>query len=218
MPVGPTSIAAIFFDFDGVLVDSEPLHYRCWMEAVRSHGGYMDWPEYNQNLTGQTDRSAAETLLTPTGIDVTEQLIKTVSLAKRNAFQKALLSELSVAKEVSLWINNNIYNLYLGVVSSSCSSEVVPLLRKAKIHDRLDVLVFGDHVKQHKPNPEPYLTALARVNALASTPISASQCVVIEDSAPGIAAGEAAGMVTKAVRGPYEVVATLGMALSGARR
>ena len=213
MVVASTSIAAIFFDFDGVLVDSEPLHYRCWMEAVRPHGGYMDWPEYNRTLTGQTDRTAADTLLAPTGIHLTEQLIQNTSTAKRNAFQKAILGELSVEKKIVTWINKNFYNLYLGIVSSSRASEVEPLLHKAGIHSRLDVLVFGDQVKQHKPNSEPYLTALARVNSLASKRVTASQCVVIEDSEPGIAAGKAAGMTIRAVRGPSEVVATLDLTL-----
>ena len=62
MIVASTSIAAIFFDFDGVLVESEPLHYRCWMEVVRPHGGYTDWAEYNCTLTGHTDREAANTV------------------------------------------------------------------------------------------------------------------------------------------------------------
>ncbi|MEZ5394575.1 MAG: HAD hydrolase-like protein [Bryobacterales bacterium] len=52
------SIRAILFDFDGTLVDSEPLHYEAWMHAVRPHGASTDWQDYRARFVGKTDRWA----------------------------------------------------------------------------------------------------------------------------------------------------------------
>ena len=67
------NIRAVLFDFDGVLVDSEPLHYRCWMDVIKPYGAHMPWPEYNRLLTGKTDLIAAEILLIEAGKSPTPQ-------------------------------------------------------------------------------------------------------------------------------------------------
>ena len=142
----------------------------------------MDWAEYNRKLTGKTDREAAKALLMPTETTVTEQLIQQALSTKMTAYQNTFIDELSVAEDIAAWIHNAPSNLCLGVVSTSCESEVDPLLHKAGIHSRLNVRVFGDQVEQHKPHPEPYLKALAGVNAVSPTQVTARQCVVVEDS------------------------------------
>ena len=93
------------------------------------------------------------------------------------------------------------------------TSEVEPLLIKTRIRPHLDVLICGDQVNRHKPDPEPYLAALKRLNNGSSAPISSQQCLVIEDSEAGIAAGAAAGMQVKPVNSTKEVLPTLREAL-----
>ncbi len=60
-------IHAVLLDFDGTLVDSEPLHYEAWLHAVKPHGGWTDWPDYVARFVGKTDRWAARTFLENAG-------------------------------------------------------------------------------------------------------------------------------------------------------
>ena len=204
-----TSIQAVLFDFDGVLVDSEPLHYRCWMQVVKPYGGHMAWPEYKRRLTGQTDLLAAEILLTEAGKSPTPEIMQQAWDAKRAAFQDCFCDELTIPSEIHLWIKEHAHNLKVGVVSSSMTSEVEPLLIRSDIREHLDVLVCGDQVRRHKPDPEPYLTALARLNSRRSDRVKAEECLVVEDSQAGIAAAKAAGMHVEAVKSTVDVLPAL---------
>ena len=209
-----TPIRAVLFDFDGVLVDSEPLHYRCWMDVIKPYGAHMPWPEYNRRITGKTDLLAAEILLTEAGKSPTPENMQQAWDAKRAAFQSRLCEDLTILPELTSWILDTPQHLKVGVISSSMTSEVEPLLIKTGIRERLDVLICGDHVNRHKPDPEPYLTALKRLNNGSSQPITPQQCLVIEDSEAGIAAGEAAGMQVKPVTSVSEVLPTLQRAVT----
>ena len=95
------------------------------------------------------------------------------------------------------------------------TSEVEPLLIKTQIRRHLDVLIRSDQVNHHKPDPEPYLSALKRLNSGSSDPIKPRQCIVVEDSDAGIAAGTAAGMQVKPVKSTEEVLPVLNEALRG---
>lgn len=209
----PPNIRAVLFDFDGVLVDSEPLHYRCWMDVIKPYGAHMPWPEYNRRLTGKTDLIAAEILLTGAGKSPTPESKRQACDTKRAAFQARFREELTILPELQHWIRQSPRHLNIGVVSSSMTSEVEPLLIKTEIRRHLDILICGDHVLRHKPDPEPYLTALKRLNNGSSQPIKPQQCLVIEDSEAGIAAGTAAGMQVKPVKSTAEVMPALREAL-----
>src|SRR5258708_7032213 len=56
----PTQFDAILFDFDGVLVDSEPIHYDCWIETLAPYGFKMDWETYATTCIGISDRTMIE--------------------------------------------------------------------------------------------------------------------------------------------------------------
>ncbi len=204
----PGPIQAVLFDFDGTLVDSEPLHYDCWMQAVRPFGGGMDWGRYTQRLTGRTDLEAGRILLSEAGHEPTEELIREVLQVKRTAFHDRFCDELSIQSEIIDWIDETVTYLSLAVVSSSLRSEVEPLLVQAGILSSLDAVVCGDDVHRHKPDPEPYLLALERLTGRGKA-IHPQNCLVFEDSAAGVAAARAAGMTVFQVSTPDELLPLL---------
>jgi HAD superfamily hydrolase (TIGR01509 family) len=89
----------------------------------------------------------------------------------------------------------------LAVVSSSSSSEIEPVLVAGGIRQHFDTIVGGGDVKRHKPAPDPYLLAAARLGV--------ETALVLEDSAAGIASGKAAAFEVLAVRHPDEVAGLL---------
>ncbi len=206
-------IRAVFFDFDGTLVDSERLHYECWMESAKPYGGHISWPEYYQLLTGRSDHDAGRLLLTRAGVDPREDLVTNACQAKTRAYKARFLDELSIEMSVASWIRNSPDYLYIGVVTSSQEDEVVPILVKSRIYTSLSLLICGDHVENLKPDPEPYLLAIQRASKAAEAQgepdIAIEECLAFEDSEVGISAAAAAGLRVVEIGSPGEVRETL---------
>ena len=153
---------AILFDFDGVLADTEPLHWECWGEVIRPLGMSISWQNYQEHCVGISDREFLETLgrvsHPPRSIDELWPLypMKKKMLAERASTgtlispeMKALLQELS--------------NYQLAVVTSSAAIEISSILQAEKVLSLFQTCVYGDQVQNLKPNPEPYLTAMQRL-------------------------------------------------------
>ncbi len=203
-----TDIRAVLLDFDGTLVDSEPLHYEAWLNAVEPYGASTDWPDYVARFVGKTDTWAAETFLTEAGGEVDPALIRRVCDAKHAYFRERSPQRLSVTGGVVNWILERLGGRLVGVVSSSISRDVEPTLVKGGLRDRLDVVVCGEHVKRHKPDPEPYLLALERLRSRGAG-LDAAQVVAFEDSSSGLASATAAGMDVVRVDAPTSLVTLL---------
>ena len=148
---------------------------------------------YTQRLTGRTDVEAGRILLSEAGHEPTAERIREVLQVKRTAFHDRFCDELSIRSEIKKWVDQTSAYLSLAVVSSSLRSEVEPLLAQAGILSSLDIVVCGDDVHRHKPDPEPYLLALERLSGDGKA-IHPQNCLVFEDSAAGVTAARAAGM------------------------
>ena len=197
------SIKAILIDFDGTLVDSERLHYQCWCDAVQSYGAKITWDDYRQRLVGTDDRKAGRILLAEAGVKPTDQLVATVVGRKKSLYGKQFCVELQIAPEVISLLRRCAQELPLGLVSSSLTSEVEPLLIQCGIRSAFRFIVCGDDVTRVKPHPEPYLRALTLLNQSGEA-IPPANCLVFEDSASGVTSARTAGMMVHAVASPHE--------------
>ena len=197
---------ALLFDFDGTLVDSEPLHYESWLHAVEPYGASTDWADYQQRFVGQTGQWAARTFFEEAGVDYDADLVAKATSAKQTHFRKQAEARLIIALDVISAIRQLPSYLLLGVVSSSHRLDVEPVLVASGLLDRMTVLVCGDDVARHKPDPEPYLIGLERLRSKSGQlGLTAADVAVYEDSRSGIASGRAAGMAVRCVVGPHSV-------------
>ena len=196
---------AVLFDFDGVLVDSEYLHHECWLEALRPYGAVISWDDYQRRLTGISDPEAAPILLSLAVENPSDEAVLRALETKNRLYRTRCAAELAVSAEVCSWITRASSRLLLGVVSSSSLEEVEPLLTLAGIRPALAVLVCGEDVSRHKPDPEPYLVALSRLRHRDPS-VHPSHCLVYEDSDPGVAAAQAAGMAVRQVSSPLDLI------------
>ena len=176
---------AILFDFDGVLVDSEPVHFECWREVLTPFGLTLEWDVYRREGIGVSDRHLMKVLCG----QVTPPLDVEVLLAeyprKKELFRSRMLERRAFSEEV-LSLIAKLSNHQLGVVTSSGRYEVEPILAAAGVLDRFQVAVYGGDVKRLKPAPDPYLLAVERLGV--------SNALVIEDSAAGEQSARAAGL------------------------
>ncbi len=202
-------IRAVFLDFDGTLVESEPLHYEAWLDAVRPFGADIEWDDYKRQLSGRSDREAGVLLLSNAGVEPSDTRVKQVCRDKTISYKSRFLEELSIEPVIKEWIINSPENMYIAVVSSSGTHEVEPILIQEEIRTALSFLVCGEEVERLKPDPEPYLLAVTRAQAAAHgnghPPLMKENCLALEDSEAGLASARAAGLRVVEVRSPSAV-------------
>ena len=171
----------VFLDFDGTLVNSETLLRDVEMGIIRGHGVDLteaDWHEQYRDLSIPEFALVLESL---TGVahDWTSQL----EAEYEAAWSKSLSMHPGVLNVVGKLKNRRL------IVTSSSQKQLAAKLAWADIPDSWGVgAVTRDDVVSTKPDPEPYLVALARAE------VSPDKAIAIEDSRTGVAAAQAAGI------------------------
>lgn len=175
---------AILLDFDGVLVDSEPVHHACWQEVLTPFGFDLSWEAYSANCIGVSDKEMIRTLCRLAGREDWFESIWIEYPRKKRLFRDRALLAVPMpeaTREMLLgW-----RGCPLAVVSSSGRLEIEPLLEAAGVRSAFRTLVTGEDVRRLKPDPEPYLLAAERM--------AAGNPLVVEDSQAGLASAAAAG-------------------------
>jgi len=206
--VDQTPIQAVLLDFDGTLADSEPLHYDCWAQTLKPHGVRLSWPEYHRRMVGVPDGLCGRMMLEEAGITASDNLVALVLSEKKSLYRRRVCEEVTIPPGVLEFVGALSAKLPVGVVSSSLTPEVEPLLVQVGLRSGLALLVCGEHVSRLKPDPEPYLRALGLLNQNGAS-ITAPGCLVFEDSDSGVASAKAAGMTVERVSSPDRLLEAL---------
>jgi beta-phosphoglucomutase len=175
---------AILFDFDGVLVDSEPLHCACWAEVLAPFGVKLPWEVCRDRYVGIGDRDMLRHIAAQANPPLDWQTLWTQYPAKKDCFQRRM-EQPPFPPELPELLQGLHADYKLAVVSSSARTEIEPPLEARQLRGYFEALVTGEDVKRHKPAPDPYL--------LGARLLGAKRPLVVEDSAAGIASGRAAG-------------------------
>ena len=200
---------AIFFDFDGVLLDTEPVHWAAWAEMLSTVGVSLTWEYYRDFCIGIDDRDMLRAIGREADPPCDWESLWTLYPAKKKLFQERMVSPPFEPALVEMLPALH-HEYRTAVVSSSSALEIEPLLEAAGIRGHFDTIVGGEMVARHKPAPEPYLLAAQRLGV--------RHALVLEDSAAGVASGRAAGFEVIAVKHPREVVSLLRDRLDGPTR
>jgi beta-phosphoglucomutase len=199
---------AILFDFDGVLADSEPVHFECWQEILQTFGLHLDWKTYCEEGIGVSDRILLGLLCQRADppLDV-ERLIAEFP-RKKDMFRARMLERQPFSADV-FELLPELSDYQLAVVTSSGQTEVEPALEKAGLRAFFQAVVYGGDVKQHKPAPDPYLLAVEKLGVRTA--------LAVEDSNAGEASARAAGLDVLRVGTPAEMPALLRQRLGFAK-
>jgi beta-phosphoglucomutase len=189
---------AVFFDFDGVLLDTEPVHWACWAEVLRPFGIELTWEYYRDEAIGIDDRDMLRVLARNAARPVEWDELWALYPAKKRLFQERM-QQPHFEAELKALLPELERDYRLAVVSSSACVEIEPLLVAGGVRGHFGTVVGGESVTKHKPHPEPYLLAAERLGV--------SRALVIEDSAAGVESGRAAGFEVMAIKHPSEVAA-----------
>jgi len=202
-------IEAVLFDFDGVLVDSEPVHFECWNEILRPFSLSLSWDDYENNCIGVSDKAMIRTICRVAAREDLFGAIWDQYPRKKEIFRARMRRSVPMPDSVKQFLLGGLDSLPMAVVSSSGRLEVEEALELAGVRSAFHTVVTGEDVKNLKPSPEPYQTAAARLGI--------RHALVVEDSAVGIASGEAAGFEVLRIRSAEET-AGLVRARLGKRR
>jgi beta-phosphoglucomutase-like phosphatase (HAD superfamily) len=188
---------AVLFDFDGVLVDSEPVHFSCWTAILAPFGVTLDWDTYNRVGRGFSEADMVRAFCALANPPLAfEKLWNEYPRKKRMFVERALGLVTEDVRELVTELSGTA-GMSLAVVTSSSRPEVEPILQAGGVLGLLGAFITAEDVTNPKPSPEPYQTAARRLGAVSR--------LVVEDTDVGEASGRAAGFEVLRVREAREV-------------
>jgi HAD superfamily hydrolase (TIGR01509 family) len=183
------TIAAVVFDMDGVLVDSEAVWDEARHEIAVEHGGR--WPEDAQRtMMGMSSREWSRYMHEDLGVElppeeISERVVARLSDLYRDRLPLIDGARATVAALAGAWP--------LALASSANRPIIDLVLELAGLADRFEATVSSEEVERGKPAPDVYLEAARRLG------VPAASCAAVEDSSNGLRSAAAAGMRVVAV-------------------
>ena len=188
---------AVIFDFDGIVADTEKLHYLAFERVLAPKGLSMTWEDYVAQCIGFDDRDVLRYRLGGAGEEPDGPTLQELVDRKALAFIE-LVQEQGAPIYPGVW--NLVRRLHeaevpLCVCSGALRSDIDAVLRATGFGHSFETMVTAEEVRRSKPDPESYLLALERLREKhADRDIQPERVIAIEDTPTGIAAARGAGL------------------------
>jgi len=188
------NIKAILFDMDGVVVDSEKLYSQSEDKLLNQYGVQFNDSDWIQ-IKGCTEKQFYDLIYSKFNLTIPKsKLIK-----KGRSFLKELFYKKLNYMNGFENIHSTLKQKYKLALVTSTGIEMVNHINSfLSLYEKFDLVITSKDTKKHKPNPEPYLLAMKKLN------LKPSQCIVIEDSMQGIEAGKKAGCFVVGLEGSLD--------------
>jgi len=196
-------IAALVFDFDGVLADSEPLHLRAYQETLEPLGHSLPREEYYARYLGYNDYDMFKELAAARRWPVTHEDIETLIAAKGRIYESLLTTADHLYPGTAAAVARLAAQYPLGIASGALRHEIESILRARALDRHFRFIVASGDTPASKPAPDPY----SRAAALHGLP--PSRCLAIEDSRWGIESAKTAGLWCIGITNTYPVAELL---------
>jgi beta-phosphoglucomutase len=198
-------LRAIVFDFDGVIADSEPLHFRAFRDVLADAGVNLTEHDYYTRYLGYDDVGAFLAIATDRGRPWSAADLTSLT-ARKAARMEALERDASVLfPGAADAIRRAAAVVPLAIASGALGAEIRRVLDGADLTRHFSAIVSAEDTPASKPAPDPYRRAVALLSAAAGDPaLLASDCVAIEDSRWGIESARAAGLRTVGVTSSFD--------------
>lgn len=179
--------AALLFDIDGTLVESDPLHLKAFNSVFGPRGHHFDHARFSLELQGMANEAIAARFLPE---EPRERQME-IMMGKEAAFRDLAAEGVEPVAGLGAlldWADAN--GVPMAAVTNAPRPNADLLLGSIGVAHRFEVIVIGDELAHGKPHPLPYLEGLRRLNA------DPAHCVAFEDSRTGIASATGAGIAT----------------------
>ncbi len=197
-------LKAIIFDCDGVIADSEHLHFSLFQKVLADEGIPLAQEEYVNKYLAMDDRGCFEAVYKAHGKQMTDEKRARLIAKKTALYQKTAAQNLVILPGVVEFVMAVSQKYPVAMASGALKEEVLLMIEAAGIRQYFDVVVAAEDVKNGKPAPDAYLKALEELNRKHPTKnIHPSECLVVEDSKHGMISAQTAGMKVVAVTTTY---------------
>ena len=189
-------LQAIVFDFDGIIADTEPIHWQAFVDVLRPHGVEFDYEQYLSQYIGYDDREAIGRACDDFGVPVDDARLGELIEAKGVALKSIVGRGVGVYDGVVELIRSAADQMPLAICSGALRSDIDLVLAgigDGALAGRFSAIVTADQVPRSKPDPYSYALAVQQLNR------PADSCLAIEDTAAGLISAKAAGLRTLAV-------------------
>jgi len=195
---------ALIFDFDGVVVDSEPVHLRAFQRVLRGAGVEMTHDDYYGKYLGFDDHDCLAAAAADDRKRLTEAQIAEMIAAKTQLVQQAFRESIRALPGAAELIARAAgTGLPLAICSGALREEIELAARTVGVRRHFRAIVTAEDVRRGKPDPEGYSLALERLGRAVERGLDPSRTVVVEDAPAGIRAAKALGMKVLAVTNSY---------------
>ena len=192
-------LRAVIFDFNGIIVDDEPIHFELFQKVLAEEGIELTNDAYYARYLGFDDRGAFSFGYHEHNRPLSPQKLAELIARKADYYQEAIRNHVAIFPGVRKLVAELAQSLPLAVASGALRNEIETILTSADLIHHFKAVVSAEDVERGKPEPDIFLQALAALNVDNSDAIQAGECVVIEDSKEGIKGARRAGMKCLAV-------------------
>jgi HAD superfamily hydrolase (TIGR01509 family) len=200
------TLSAIIFDFDGVIADTEPLHFAGLRQTLAEIGISLTESDYYANYLGYDDRGCFLAALTANQRPNDPVALAQLMQRKALAYLESVKNNLAIFPGVREFVREAAALYPLAIASGALRHEIDVILEQAGLQKEFLHITSAEDVTRGKPDPQPFLHALNALNRQhQDQAITAESCLVIEDSFPGIRGAKAAGMKVLAVANTHTI-------------
>jgi len=174
---------AVLFDFDGVLVNSEPLHFFAFQEVLKAEGIDLTEQQYYRQLLGFDDRGGFQHVLAIHGRQPDPDTVRRLMSRKEHAMQQLIHDrKYQALPGVDQFVRALSRNYPLAICSGALRREIEMMLEGVNLRDCFPVIVSAEDVQVGKPDPRGYLLTLQQLSEYTGRTLSPDQCLVVEDA------------------------------------
>jgi beta-phosphoglucomutase len=196
--------AAVLFDFDGVLVNSEPLHFHAFREVLKAECIDLSEEEYYQELIGFDDKGAFRHLYKKRGIDLSPKTFLSLMARKSRAMMDLIYrKQFSALPGVEEFVRGLWRDRPLAICSGALREEIEAMLEGIALRDCFSVITAAEDVTVGKPDPSGYLMTMQLLEKKAGQPLEPKDCLIIEDAPSVIHSVRGVGFPVLAVATSY---------------
>lgn len=195
-------LRAIIFDFDGVIANSEPLHFRAWRDTLATVGVPLTAEEYYEKYLGYDDVEMIETLARDRALAYDPRRQTTLIAEKGERFLELQHGDAVLFPGAADFIRAAAAEMPIAIASGALRHEIEEILTHSRLLPHFRAIVASGETPRSKPAPDPYRRAFELLQPFAQG-LEPSQCVAIEDSHWGLQAARGAGLRAVAVTSSY---------------
>jgi beta-phosphoglucomutase len=185
---------AVLFDFDGVIVNSEPLHFYAFHKVLEAEKIELSEEEYYRELIGFDDRGAFRHLFAKRAMNVEPKDLSRLMTRKSEVVMELIRDKKYHALPGVEEFVRGLWRHYpLAICSGALREEIEAMLEGVSLRDCFTIIVAAEDVAVGKPDPSGYLLCMKQVAEKTKVPLKPGDCLVVEDAPSVIKSVKAVG-------------------------